>query len=1342
MRKSLRERPPWLARIEVAGEPVGAGVLITPELVLTCHHVVPRDDASVTLVHHDSTTPATVVHRIPIADDESGDLAVLRLGQPTAATPAPLRAPSVLSDHSYRVQGFASGLQAEARGTLGAWVGSGWVQLNGGPGRTLDHGFSGGPVWDDELEAVVGIVVTAEPKVRGGHMIPVEEVIRHWPDAAAFTGWRLDLDDAFDTHWLPRARGVEPHVAGDVWHFVGRRRALQVLAEHLSGEPDGRARVVTGSPGSGKSAVLARTVVLADRVARRLVPPETLSADPPPVGSITVAVHARGKTVADVVRAIASATEVEAVDQAQLLQRLRGEITVVVDALDEAVADSVTPIAILLNRLAASRERRVIVGVRTGVRGSKAHLVLDKLGDPVVMDLDAPEYLDRADVLQYVRSRVDNVAAARAIADHAGGNFLIAQLAALSGSTDRLPTTVGAAIDDYLELKVGAEAQTVRDLLLPLAFLEGSGLPEGALWLALANALTLGEYTPRQLRMALGSAASYLVEQVDSNPPMYRLFHQALDDVLRAEHTGPNPDEVVYTTMLAHADDDYVRTNLFSHAARAGALDQSLLNLPFLLSAPPERVLPHLDRTEGDDARAIAHVYRRSSHHLGTLAPEERKPYFALVARQTGYPWIAERVITGRWHAEVVAWTLEEAQQVLARTADYDGVGVWFDVLGTPALLASAEHGVELHRLEEHRLTRTDRIPLDEDWRIRAFDHVTLPSGEEVALTVSSTGVLSKWSLSHGLRLLGSVSLDLADTWDVEALCTTDRRLLAVATNGRMVFVVDFTADHPTVLSAIGIDLRHALPVAGATIGQFGDEVLIAYLAHRLVRLSSLTGDTVTKVSTPMHLHGRTSGVLRFLPAGPGRVPLAVASDGHFTVVDVAGGRARELASAPGLSITAIKAVSDAPDPVLVLGGEDGSLRISPVPFDPGSSGEPRTGHEGRITSVAAKRGDGRHPVILSAGVDDRVRLWSSEAATPRRFAPPPAPDETGATHLAFYNGGLTTLTCTWYGDIFTRRVEAALSAPERAPHPIGQSREVLSTTVWHDSRGNSFFGCIHTTVDGLDHTMDVLRRSSTTGAWEIYASGPLFDDDDDDDDDDDYGSDTYRPWLDYRFTQMTFTWDDVFGPTLAIPRGNTLTIWEFESGGFYEADNAAYDTTSDGGIPPSAGLSFFSEDDELRLFLATASNLTILSVDSMLDSTALGIVPNVRHYGFAEHPHGTVLVVHREASAGAYEVQPLLVRQGKCVAVCAPWPHKPMDREKIVVRADSPQRFTVAIGRPDGKLDVWAHDNGTTRTLGDIDTGSGIQDLAWRSDLRLVVWCRSGLLEFDFDDRQVHTTQ
>jgi hypothetical protein len=121
-------------------------------------------------------------------------------------------------------------------------------------------------------------------------------------------------------HWGPRSRSVEVD-AQPGWYFTGRVAAMSELVAWLTtpaGTGNG-ARIITGKAGSGKSAVLSRlaTLSLPDyrrRVPLDGVPPQAI----PPENSVDVAVHARQKTLAECVAAIAHAAGIE-VDQPEAL---------------------------------------------------------------------------------------------------------------------------------------------------------------------------------------------------------------------------------------------------------------------------------------------------------------------------------------------------------------------------------------------------------------------------------------------------------------------------------------------------------------------------------------------------------------------------------------------------------------------------------------------------------------------------------------------------------------------------------------------------------------------------------------------------------------------------------------------------------------------------------------------------------------------------------------------------------------------------------------------------------------------------------------------------------------
>jgi hypothetical protein len=115
------------------GTAAGAGVLVDQHHVVTCAHVVaqylgePADTAGSGQAPDDMVavefpftgdTPvrraARVVQWQPIAEDQSGDAAILRLSEPVVLTPAPLAFPSHVQSHRFSVHGFPGGDTATA----------------------------------------------------------------------------------------------------------------------------------------------------------------------------------------------------------------------------------------------------------------------------------------------------------------------------------------------------------------------------------------------------------------------------------------------------------------------------------------------------------------------------------------------------------------------------------------------------------------------------------------------------------------------------------------------------------------------------------------------------------------------------------------------------------------------------------------------------------------------------------------------------------------------------------------------------------------------------------------------------------------------------------------------------------------------------------------------------------------------------------------------------------------------------------------------------------------------------------------------------------------------------
>ena len=127
----------------------------------------------------------------------------------------------------------------------------------------------------------------------------------------------------------------------------------------------------------------------------------------------------------------------------------------------------------------------------------------------------------------------------REVAAVASGNFLVAQLTAdgiaYSGRAARpFPTDVAEAFRRRLD---DLQDESVRELLLPLAYAVGEGLPED-LWLSGVAALSRPYERGDLRRLLRGPAGSFVLTTRDrAGQSGYRLFHQALAETLAAEST-------------------------------------------------------------------------------------------------------------------------------------------------------------------------------------------------------------------------------------------------------------------------------------------------------------------------------------------------------------------------------------------------------------------------------------------------------------------------------------------------------------------------------------------------------------------------------------------------------------------------------------------------------------------------------------------------------------------------------------------------------------------------------------------------------------------------------------
>ncbi|GAA4635488.1 hypothetical protein GCM10023196_081180 [Actinoallomurus vinaceus] len=253
------------------GDPVGGGFLVTPELALTCAHVVSaalgtddgtRPDASarlrldLPLLPTAPSAEASVEHWVPAAEQgratgTPGDVAVLRLhGSPPGARPIRLVEARDLWGHPARAFGFPLGRPGGVwhSGVLRSRQADGWVQVDlAGAGYRISGGFSGGAVWDESLVGAVGMMAVAEagePPV--SYLIPTEALMAAWPPLRGLV--------------LPPSpfRGLAAFQEADAGVFHGREKESDDLAAMVRAE---RRVCLVGPSGSGKSSLALAGVV-------------------------------------------------------------------------------------------------------------------------------------------------------------------------------------------------------------------------------------------------------------------------------------------------------------------------------------------------------------------------------------------------------------------------------------------------------------------------------------------------------------------------------------------------------------------------------------------------------------------------------------------------------------------------------------------------------------------------------------------------------------------------------------------------------------------------------------------------------------------------------------------------------------------------------------------------------------------------------------------------------------------------------------------------------------------------------------------------------------------------
>ncbi len=729
------------------------------------------------------------------------------------------------------------------------------------------------------------------------------------------------------THFDLRARGVE--YVGEVGsYFTGRVAALTALARWLSRPShDRRARIVTGGPGSGKSALLGRLLHLSDKSAPDArTPPGTV----PPTGCVTTHLHLRRRTLDDVVAELGRAAGCVAATPDDLLGFLlerSAQFTVLLDALDEAgtVGDQAEATLIaraLLRPMSTMAQVRLIVGTRRGP--------VEALGTAVeIIDLDQPAYTGIEDVADYVTALLraeddpdspspyrDDTALAAAVAGgvaaRAGQSFLVANMTARAlinrqvqvdtAEADwhrRLPNEVKDVFAAYLS-RFGANEWRVRRLLTPLAYAEGQGLPWDNLWAPLASVLAGVRCSDEDINWLLGHAGAYIVEVRVGDRSVFRLYHETLAEFLRDSRRDTEAHRRITTTLLDQVPESgarrswtnahpYIRSHVASHAAIAGTLDELLGDPEFLVHADPVTLAPALRRVGTEQARTVRSVYRASLRLHRQCDPLTRRQILAFDAASH--------------QARELAAQLSASLPWQVRWATGSQVN--------PALQMSfGDHS--------HGVKSADCFELD---------------GRPHVVTAGTDGLLRLWNLSNG-NLHGMLRGHMA-----EVNCVTHLRF----------------EDEPLGISASSDGT--------VRVWNLRSESARTLLSGHVGRVGVVTGIVVR-------------GSLTLVSGGDDRT---------IRLWDLASGREQQLLVGHTGAVRALACAEIDGRPRVASGGSDGSVRLWDVPgtedLESGRTARRQVGrvelkgHSGEVNTVAFAELDGV-PVLISGGDDRTVRVW------------------------------------------------------------------------------------------------------------------------------------------------------------------------------------------------------------------------------------------------------------------------------------------------------------------------------------------------------------------------------
>ncbi|MCE4265331.1 WD40 repeat domain-containing protein, partial [Rhodococcus globerulus] len=764
----------------------------------------------------------------------------------------------------------------------------------------------------------------------------------HLPNVAGMT---VDAQ-----HWISKARGTESPATG--FYLAGRSGRVQAARDLIQWILDpgrGGLAVVTGSPGTGKSTLLALPAILTDHVGRLALLNQTnteslahQTATLLPQDTIILAVHARGLNVDQIATRIAKLLARTASGVATLIASLSDQpptsaTTILIDALDEGNDHELIRDVLILELVRHGIP--VIVGVRPSV-------LLPTDLTTITIDLDEDPYHDPEALTDYIEQLL--VAAhepelrspyrlasgqphpgtrtiAAAIASRATSgqveSFLIARVVALAlrarptpvdptdaDWSDQLPAGLEGAFEEDIS-RLAQRTPAARVLLEALAWARGPGMPWETLWVPVAQALARLHSDPGQVvlpsdddvRKLLADAGAYVVEDLGPGQrSVFRPFHGLLAEYLRNSRresaAGVNVTRVedsITNALLGTVPNDNQRRRRWGRAH------------PYLHTYLAGHALPtgHFDEllTEGG--------------FLATADPATLMPL----------------LVNAKPASDDVVRVYRRARSQLGDDPQANTAYLYEAATAVRARESIGDTGYRPLYDTRWSLIRADNSQLTLTAHTRPLNAVALATAIRAQLMLASAGddgAIRLWNPDTGSEI-GDPITGHAQTVQALAFGTS-------------------TDDRPVLASAGGDGIRFWNPYSGLAIG---DPLVVPRGEVRALAFGTSTDDR------PVFASAGSDGTIRLwnpdngLPIGD---PLVVPR-----------GAVRALALGTNSQGRLI----------LAYGGADGTIRLR-NPETGKAIGEPLRGHRGPIRALAFGTNSGGLSMLASAGGDGTVRLW------------------------------------------------------------------------------------------------------------------------------------------------------------------------------------------------------------------------------------------------------------------------------------------------------------------------------------------------------------------------------